>query len=261
MPDPGRSDLVRLTVFDMPGVGEMRPRPSSVVRSLRHVAHHQHARGLAVLSPGPVSHRRPTSLDLSRYRTLANQLVGPRPEPKGCEQEECPEWRGRCDTGGYVRRPASGEITPRGDDRSGARGEANRIPCQFSSRPTTGAKGVVTHGVSVRIPRLISPRLLFGLIWIFSDRVPMAFEHVWMAMVGLLFLPWTALVYTLAYAPEAASARRAGPLCSLLSSSTSIRTSGAPRHGRMRWPDRNAGQMSLRLTDMTGRRQHPVRSD
>lgn len=49
---------------------------------------------------------------------------------------------------------------------------------------------------------LISPRLAFGVIWIFSDRVEMAFDHIWMAVLGLLFLPWTALVYTLAYAPE-----------------------------------------------------------
>ena len=48
---------------------------------------------------------------------------------------------------------------------------------------------------------LASPRLAFALLWIFSDRVPIAFEHLWMAWVGLIFLPWTALVYTLAYDP------------------------------------------------------------
>lgn len=48
---------------------------------------------------------------------------------------------------------------------------------------------------------LASPRIAFALIWIFSDRVSIAFDYIWMAVVGLLLLPWTALVYTLAYDP------------------------------------------------------------
>ncbi len=48
---------------------------------------------------------------------------------------------------------------------------------------------------------LASPRIAFGALWIFSDRVSIAFSHWWMALLGLIVLPWTALVYTLAYDP------------------------------------------------------------
>jgi hypothetical protein len=48
---------------------------------------------------------------------------------------------------------------------------------------------------------LASPRLAFALIWLLSDRVSVAFSHIWMAWFGLFVLPWTALVYTLAYEP------------------------------------------------------------
>jgi hypothetical protein len=48
---------------------------------------------------------------------------------------------------------------------------------------------------------LASPRLAFALVWLLSDRVSVAFSHVGVALFGLILLPWTALVYTLAYDP------------------------------------------------------------
>jgi hypothetical protein len=48
---------------------------------------------------------------------------------------------------------------------------------------------------------IASPRVAFGLLWIFSDRVSIAFSHWGVALFGLIVLPWTALVYTLAYDP------------------------------------------------------------
>ena len=48
---------------------------------------------------------------------------------------------------------------------------------------------------------IASPRIAFGLVWLLSDRVSIAFSHAWVALLGLLVLPWTALVYTLAYDP------------------------------------------------------------
>ena len=56
-------------------------------------------------------------------------------------------------------------------------------------------------GCIVALLALISPRLAFFLVWVFSDRVSIAFDNGFVPFLGLLFLPWTALVYTLAYAP------------------------------------------------------------
>lgn len=49
---------------------------------------------------------------------------------------------------------------------------------------------------------LASPRIALALVWLLSDRVSIAFSHAWVALLGLLVLPWTALVYTLAYDPR-----------------------------------------------------------
>ena len=38
-------------------------------------------------------------------------------------------------------------------------------------------------------------------MWIFSDRVDIAYDNGFVPFLGLLFLPWTALIYTFAYAP------------------------------------------------------------
>ncbi len=49
---------------------------------------------------------------------------------------------------------------------------------------------------------LLGPRVAFLGTWLFSDRVQTAFSGGWLwPILGLLFLPWTALMFVLAYAP------------------------------------------------------------
>jgi hypothetical protein len=50
---------------------------------------------------------------------------------------------------------------------------------------------------------LISPRLAFVLIWIFSDRISIAFDNFIVPLLGFLFLPITSVVYVLVYDPVA----------------------------------------------------------
>jgi hypothetical protein len=49
---------------------------------------------------------------------------------------------------------------------------------------------------------LLGPRVAFLLEWLATDRVSTAFHGGWVApLLGVVFLPWTVLIYTLAYAP------------------------------------------------------------
>jgi hypothetical protein len=48
---------------------------------------------------------------------------------------------------------------------------------------------------------LISPRLAIFLLWIFSDRLTIAFTSGWVGILGFLFLPWTMLAWAVCYAP------------------------------------------------------------
>ena len=46
----------------------------------------------------------------------------------------------------------------------------------------------------------LGPRLAFLYAWIFTDRVSAAFSGGWLVpLLGLLFLPWTALAYCAAW--------------------------------------------------------------
>jgi hypothetical protein len=47
----------------------------------------------------------------------------------------------------------------------------------------------------------ISPRFVLFLMWIFGDRLEVAFDSFWTGLAGFLFLPWTSLAFALAYAP------------------------------------------------------------
>jgi hypothetical protein len=54
----------------------------------------------------------------------------------------------------------------------------------------------------VMVLGLLGPRFAFLYAWIFTDRVSLAFSGGFVIpLLGLLFLPWTALVYVLAWAP------------------------------------------------------------
>src|ERR1700677_2380144 len=45
----------------------------------------------------------------------------------------------------------------------------------------------------------ISPRLVIFLLWVFSDRLTIAFHSGWEGIVGFIFLPYTTLFYALVY--------------------------------------------------------------
>ena len=49
---------------------------------------------------------------------------------------------------------------------------------------------------------ILGPRVAFLVTWLATNRVTVAFHSGWVApLLGLIFLPWTVLLYTLAYAP------------------------------------------------------------
>lgn len=57
-------------------------------------------------------------------------------------------------------------------------------------------------GCLVALAAIISPRFAIFLIWLFErDRMSAAFDSFWIALLGFLFLPWTALAWAVAYAP------------------------------------------------------------
>lgn len=56
-------------------------------------------------------------------------------------------------------------------------------------------------GCLVAIIAMVSPRLAVFLMWLFTDRLKIAFDSGVAGFLGFLFLPWTTLVYALVYAP------------------------------------------------------------
>ncbi len=47
----------------------------------------------------------------------------------------------------------------------------------------------------------ISPRFVIFLLWVFTDRLTIAFRSGWEGIIGFLLLPYTTLFYALVYAP------------------------------------------------------------
>ena len=43
------------------------------------------------------------------------------------------------------------------------------------------------------------PRVALALEWIFGHRIQAAFAHWWWPLLGLIFLPWTTLMYTIVW--------------------------------------------------------------
>lgn len=56
-------------------------------------------------------------------------------------------------------------------------------------------------GCLIALVALASPRFALVLVWVFTDRISIAFTNNLLPFAGLLFLPWTTLIYTFAYAP------------------------------------------------------------
>jgi hypothetical protein len=57
-------------------------------------------------------------------------------------------------------------------------------------------------GCLVALAALVSPRFAIFLIWLFHDRLEVAFDSGWVGFAGFLFLPWTTLTWAVAYSPE-----------------------------------------------------------
>ena len=47
----------------------------------------------------------------------------------------------------------------------------------------------------------ISPRFVIVLLWIFTDRLALAFRSGWEGVIGFILVPYTTLFYALVYAP------------------------------------------------------------
>ena len=56
-------------------------------------------------------------------------------------------------------------------------------------------------GCLLALLALLSPRLAIFFLWLFSDRMRIAFTSGLLAVVGFLFLPWTTLAWAVAYQP------------------------------------------------------------
>ena len=56
-------------------------------------------------------------------------------------------------------------------------------------------------GCLLALGAMLSPRLAIFLVWVFTDRMGIAFERFWMGLLGFLFLPWTTLAWAICYAP------------------------------------------------------------
>ena len=48
---------------------------------------------------------------------------------------------------------------------------------------------------------LFAPRLALAFVWIFGNRVELAFDSWIWPLLGLIFLPWTTLMYVFLWSP------------------------------------------------------------
>ena len=47
----------------------------------------------------------------------------------------------------------------------------------------------------------LSPRFVIVFMWIFTERLTIAFNSWWIGFAGFLLLPWTTVMYALCYQP------------------------------------------------------------
>ena len=57
-------------------------------------------------------------------------------------------------------------------------------------------------GCIVALLAILSPRLAVFALWAFTDRMSIAFNSFWWALIGFVFLPWTTLAWAVAYSPR-----------------------------------------------------------
>jgi len=59
-------------------------------------------------------------------------------------------------------------------------------------------------GCLIALAAALSPRFALFLVWIFTDRIPAAFDGNWLfPIIGFFLLPWTTLAWAIAWAPIA----------------------------------------------------------
>jgi len=56
-------------------------------------------------------------------------------------------------------------------------------------------------GCLLALVAAFSPRLALFFLWVFTDRLTVAFRSGWEGFIGFLLLPYTTLFYALVYAP------------------------------------------------------------
>jgi hypothetical protein len=56
-------------------------------------------------------------------------------------------------------------------------------------------------GCLVALVAMLSPRLAVFLLWLFTDRMSVAFNSFWVGLLGFVLLPWTTLAWAVVYAP------------------------------------------------------------
>src|ERR1700722_9811274 len=56
-------------------------------------------------------------------------------------------------------------------------------------------------GCIVALVAAFSARFALFLVWLFTDRLSVAFRSGWEGLLGFIFLPYTTLFYALVYAP------------------------------------------------------------
>ncbi len=56
-------------------------------------------------------------------------------------------------------------------------------------------------GCLIVLAALFSPRVVVALLYLFTDRLTIAFRSGWVGLAGFLFLPWTTALYAIAYRP------------------------------------------------------------
>ena len=56
-------------------------------------------------------------------------------------------------------------------------------------------------GCLVAVLALISPRLVLVILWLFTNLVDRAFDSIFLPILGFLLVPFTTVIYVLAYNP------------------------------------------------------------
>ncbi|HEY3722136.1 MAG TPA: hypothetical protein VGN59_02125 [Acidimicrobiia bacterium] len=56
-------------------------------------------------------------------------------------------------------------------------------------------------GCLLALLAMLSPRVAIFFVWLFTDRMGVAFEHFWEGLLGFILLPWTTLAWAVVYAP------------------------------------------------------------